>query len=252
MKLVFIGSDPRTIEIATLSVRLRWPDVALLVAATANDGMELVEQEAPDLVLIHPDFSDMSLSEALQGLRRISNAPLLVLGFRGDEMEVVTALELGADDYVRLPCDLTEILGRIWALLRRVGIRTSHENGSPLVSGQLFINPATYEVFMNKSHVALTTTEFQMLHLLVKNRGTVVTHQAMERALWGDHVDSSGLVKKYVQRLRRKLGDDAREPCWIASVHGVGYRFIGPSPDKQDHAVAAAFSARYTHIARAV
>ncbi len=244
MKVLFIGADPRTVEMATLSIRLRWPDVTPEVATTAADGLELLERTSPDLVILHPDFSDMSLSEALQALRRFSNIPLLVLGFRGDEMEVVTALELGADDYVRLPCDLTEILGRIWALLRRVGIRTSHENGKPLVSGQLFINPATYEVFLNSSQVMLTTTEFQLLHLLAKNRGTVVTHETMERALWGDHVHSFGLVKKYVQRLRRKLGDDAREPCWIASVHSVGYRFIGPTPGTQDQTKALAFSTR--------
>ncbi len=236
MKLVFIGSDPRTIEIATLSVRLRWPDVALLVAATATDGMELVEQEAPDLVLLHPDFSDMSLSEALQTLRRFSNIPVLVLGCQGDEMEAVTALELGADGYVRLPCDLTEILARIWALLRRVGIRTSYESGTPLVSGQLLINPGTYEAFLNGHQVMLTTTEFHLLHLLIKNRGTVVLHQTLERALWGSHSGSAGLVKKYVQRVRRKLGDDSRQPCWIASVHGVGYHFVGPNPQSRETA----------------
>jgi DNA-binding response OmpR family regulator len=148
-------------------------------------------------------------------------------------MEVVTSLELGADDYVRLPCDLTEIMVRIWALLRRAGARPAHESEGPLSSGRLFINPATYEMFLEKQRVALTSTEFRLLHLLVKNRGTVVAHQTLERALWGDQVDSSRLVKKYVQRLRRKLGDDAREPLWIASFHGVGYRFIGPPPREQ-------------------
>jgi len=81
--------------------------------------------------------------------------------------------------------------------------------------------------------VVLTSTEFRLLHLLVKNRGTVVAHQTLERALWGGYMDSSKLVKKYVQRLRRKLGDHAREPVWIASVHGVGYRFIGPALGSQ-------------------
>jgi DNA-binding response OmpR family regulator len=104
------------------------------------------------------------------------------------------------------------------------------ESEGPLSSGKLFINPATYEVYLGEERVTLTSTEFRLLHLLVKNRGMVVAHQTLERALWGEDVDSSRLVKKYVQRLRRKLGDDAREPQWIASVHGVGYRFIGPPP----------------------
>jgi DNA-binding response OmpR family regulator len=234
MKAVYIGVNIRTAEVATLAVHLRWPDVTPLIVNTASEGLELVERELPDVVLLHPDFNDMTLGRTIQELRRFTNVPLLVLGHRGDEMEVVTSLELGADDYVRLPCDLTEIMVRIWALLRRVGIRPTHESEGPLSSGRLFINPATYEVFLREQRVTLTSTEFRLLHLLVKNRGTVVAHQTLERALWGEHVDSSRLVKKYVQRLRRKLGDDARGPIWIASVHGVGYRFIGPPPGAQE------------------
>ena len=230
MKVVYIGVDVRTSEVATLAVHLRWPDATPLIATSAGEGMELIERELPDVVLLHPDFSDLTLGNAIQEIRRFSNVPMLVLGQEGDEMEVVTSLELGADDYVRLPCDLTEIMVRIWALLRRMGTRPASESDSPISSGKLFINPATYEVFLEEQRKTLTSTEFRLLHLLVKNRGTVVAHQTLERALWGEHVDSSRLVKKYVQRLRRKLEDNAREPSWIASVHGVGYRFIGPAP----------------------
>jgi DNA-binding response OmpR family regulator len=230
MKAVYIGNEGRTAEVATLAVHLRWPDTTPMKAATAGEGLELVERETPDVVVLHPDFTDMSLGKAIQELRRFTSVPLLVLGRDGDDMEVVTSLELGADDYVRMPCDLTEIMVRIWALLRRIGVRPVRESEGPLSSGRLFINPATYEVFLGERRITLTSTEFRLLHLLVKNRGTVVAHQTLERALWGEHVDSSRLVKKYVQRLRRKLGDDAREPQWIASVHGVGYRFIGPPP----------------------
>ena len=91
------------------------------------------------------------------------------------------------------------------------------------------INPATYEVFLNDGRITLTSTEFRLLHLLLKNRGMVVARRVLEQSLWGDQVGSYGLVKKYVQRLRLKLGDNARNPIWIASIHGVGYRFIGPS-----------------------
>jgi DNA-binding response OmpR family regulator len=121
MKAVFIGLSPRTSEIASISVLLRWPDAAFLTAPTAAQGLELVEQEWPNIVLLHPDFSDLPHSRAIQDLRGFSNVPLLVLAQQGDEMEAVSSLELGADDYVRLPCDLTELTARIWALLRRAG-----------------------------------------------------------------------------------------------------------------------------------
>ncbi len=229
MKAAFVGNDTRVAEIAALSVRLRWPDAIVVTANTAAAGLELAESASPDVVLLHPDFTDMSLSQTIHELRRFSAVPMLVLGYQGDEMEVITALETGADDYVRMPCELTEIMTRVLALLRRAGLRPSQERESPLRSGRLFIDPATYEVFLNEARLMLTSTEFRLLHLLVRNRGMVVQHQTLERVIWGEQSDTSGLVKKYVQRLRRKLGDDARDPRWIASVHGVGYRFIGPA-----------------------
>ena len=234
MKVVFIGADPQVAEMVGLSIRLRWPGVTPLVATTTLEGLEIVEQASPDVVLLQVGLPDMSLSKALQQLRGFSNVPLLVLGQQGSEAEVVTALEMGADDYVRLPCELTEMMARVWALLRRVAGKTYHEGERLVRSGELFINPATYEVFLGSQQVMLTSTEFRVLYLLVKNRGSVVSHQTLERTLWGEEADSSGLVKKYVQRLRQKLGDTAQNPSWIASVHGVGYRFMGPRPEFQE------------------
>ena len=236
MKVVIIGANPRTVDIAKVSVRLRWPDASMQSCSTARKGLDLVEQEGPNIVIVHPDFKDSTISALIQELRGFSNVPLLVLGNEGDEMEAVTSLELGADDYVRLPCDLTELTTRIWALMRRAGTTATYETENPLTSGHLMVNPATYEAFLSGRRLALSTTEFRMLFLLIKNWGIVVSRQTLERTLWGERVDSYGLVKKYVQRLRQKLGDDAREPFWIANVHGVGYRFIGPTPKSQETA----------------
>ena len=235
MRAVFIGATTRTRDIASLGVRLRWPDVSIEVATTATSGLAAVQQDPPDVVLLHPDFTDMGIASAIQQIRHITNVPLMVIGHQGDAMEAVTSLESGADDYVRLPCDLTELTARIWALLRRAGVAVSYDGGSPMRCGQLYLNPATYETFLGPNQITLTSTEFRLLCLLVKNWGIVVSHQALERALWGDQAEFTGLVKKYVQRLRRKLMDDAREPNWIASVHGVGYRFIGPAPEVLDN-----------------
>ena len=236
MKVVIIGANPRTVDIAKVSVRLRWPDTSIQSCSTARKGLDLVEQEWPNMVIVHPDFEDSTLSELIQELRGFSNVPLLVLGSEGDEMEAVPSLELGADDYVRLPCDFTELTTRLWALMRRAGNAANYESENPLTSGNLMVNPSTYEAFLSGRRLSLTTTEFRMLFLLIKNWGIVVSRQSLERTLWGERVDSYGLVKKYVQRLRQKLGDDAREPFWIANVHGVGYRFIGPTPKTQENA----------------
>ncbi len=238
MKLLLIGVDPRISEMVVLSFRLRWPDAGVVVATHAEKGVERVEQDNPDVVILQSTFTDMSLSGAIQEIRRFSEVPLLVLSQEGDEQEAVGALELGADDYIRTPCGFGEMVARVVALLLRVsGNEFSGGAESPIHTGPLVINPATYEVFLNGHRLHLTSTEFRFLYLLVKNRGTIVTHRFLERTFWGDRADSTSLVKKYVQRLRRKLGDDPTSPEWIASVHGIGYRFIKQlekTPEKRE------------------
>ena len=214
---------------ATAAVRYRWPDAALFYAVNVQKSLELIEKEWPNLLVLHTDVQDSNPSQLIQSIRTFSNVPLLVLG-KGEEMEAITSLESGADDYVRLPCDLTELTIRLWALIRRADSADSFESETPLTSGELMIDPSSYKAFLAGESLTLTSTEFKMLFLLVKNSGILVSRQTIEGNIWSERGDSHGLVKKYVQRLRLKLRDDARQPSWIMNVHGAGYRFIGPSP----------------------
>jgi DNA-binding response OmpR family regulator len=233
-KVIFIGDDPQMLKVVTLGIHLRWPDVLPVVATTAAEGLELVDQVSPDVALIGTRHPDMPPPAAVEEMRGFSGVPIVVLSRSEDEMEAVISLELGADDYIRFPCGMLEIMARTWAILRRVGtINYRNNNGPPIVSGDLLINPSTDEVFMSDQRIGLTATEFRLLHLLAKNRGLVVSHQSLEQSLWGDREFNPQVAKKYIQRLRCKLGDSAADPRWIASVHGVGYRFIGPKPCAQ-------------------
>jgi len=245
VKGLFIGLDPQTLEMVTLALRLRWPDARALVATEARRGLDMVETENPDLVLMQPNFSDMSLSGAIKELRLFSDLPLIVYGQEeSGEMEAVSALELGADDYIRPPCGFMELVARVVALLRRMQYANGAQGDPPVFSGRLILNPSTYEVFLDSKRLALTPTEFRLLHILIKNRSTVVSHRFLERLLWEDRYDSASLVKKYVQRLRKKLGDDPRSPEWIASVHGVGYRFVGPADSINSDTMSLALERR--------
>ena len=203
---------------------------ALTVAGCIAD----ITQQSTDLFLLQSDSLGAGLAEAIEEVRQLTAAPLVVLGGQDKQMELVAALAAGADDYVKLPCNLVELTVRIWAVMRRAGGTTNHQNEAPLRSGQLLLNLATHETFLGTHPVHLTATEFRLLHILIKNSGSVVTHSTLESSLWDDSTDSHGLVKKYVQRLRQKLGDSARSPCWIACIHGIGYRFIGPAPATRD------------------
>ena len=221
MKAAIIGRSPRVLDAATAAVCYRWPDAALFYAVNVQKSLELIEKEWPNLLVLHTDVQDSNPSQLIQSIRTFSNVPLLVLG-KGEEMEAITSLESGADDYVRLPCDLSELTVRLWALIRRADSTDSFESELPLTSGELMVDPSSNKAFLEGETLNLTSTEFKMLFLLVKNSGIVVSRQTIEGNIWSERGESHGLVKKYVQRLRLKLRDDARQPSWIMNVHGAG------------------------------
>ena len=236
-KAVFIGADPQVAEIVRLGICLRWPDVTPLIATTGTGGLELVKDEAPDLVLLRPDFLDKSLPEVIREMREFSDVLLVVLNHQTNELEPVTALEAGADEYIHLPCELSELTFKVWSLMRRNGGRRSGKAGEALVSGALTVDPSTHEAKLGEQNLALTPAEFQLTHLLVKNKGAVVPRAEMEKVLAKAGLGAAGSVKQHIMRLRRKFQDNAKNPKWFANVPGIGYRFIGaenkgPAPEK--------------------
>ncbi len=226
-KAVFIGADPQVAEIVRLAICLRWPDVTPSQSNTGTGGLEMVKEHCPDLVLIKPDFPDKTLTEVIRELRSFSNVPLVVLNHQTNELEPVTALEAGADEYFQLPCDLSELTFKIWSLMRRTAGSQAVDDRGTLVGGELTVDLATHEVFLGSVLVALTPVEFQLTQILVKNAGSVVPRSTIENELARAGLGTVGSVKQHVMRLRRKFGDDARLPKWIANVPGIGYRFIG-------------------------
>jgi len=230
MRVLLIGTEPETAETVSLSLRLRWPDANLLVATDAENGLGLLEQESPDMVLVESSYSGPSLSRLIKEIRSFSNVSLVVLAEEGGETQEIMALESGADDYVRSPYRVGGLLARLVAVHRRcqgIGFRNMIHEPS-IQHGAILINSATNEAFLDSRPLTLTLTEFRVLYLLVRNKGSVVTHGMIARAIWGNRVDSRPLLKKYIQRLRQKLGDDSQNPQWIANVQGVGYKLISP------------------------
>ncbi len=226
-KAVFIGADPQVAEIVRLGICLRWPDVTPLIATTGKGGLDLVKDEAPDLVLLRPDFLDKSLPEVIRDMREFSDVPLVVLNHQTNELEPVTALEAGADEYIQLPCELSELTFKVWSLMRRNGGRKSGKAGETLVSGGLTVDPSTHEAKLGEDNLSLTPAEFQLTYLLVKNKGAVVPRGDMEKELAKAGLGAAGSVKQHIMRLRRKFQDNAKNPRWFANVPGIGYRFIG-------------------------
>ena len=167
----------------------------------------------------------MSVFAAIQEVRHFPDIPIIVIV--ESDGDLVKSLELGADDYIRLPCNLMEVMARAVATLRRSGMSRGCEQ-HPMRFGDLLVNPATYEVFLGSRRILLTPTEFKLLYVLTTNRHMTVPADYMHRLVWPYDSEAGVSVKKYVQRLRHKLGDDAKNPVWIKTVHGVGYSFNAP------------------------
>lgn len=242
MKVLFFSEDGAKVEQLVLALRLRWPDLKPQVAAQGSTGLQVLEVEEPDLVFLCSGLPDLGIWSAITEIRRFSDIPIIVATeTAGDaEMDVVKAIELGADDYIAMPCNLMVVMARVVALMRRVGLSRQRSDESPIYCRDLVINPATYEVYLGSNRLVLTPTEFKVLYLLAKNRNMTLSQSFMQRVIWSDDIEAGDTLKKYIQRLRRKLGDDARNPTWIKTVHGVGYRFNSPSSENPTEVPASA------------
>jgi DNA-binding response OmpR family regulator len=234
MKVLFFSNNGAHVEHLVLALRLRWPDLHPMVASLGSIGLQVIEQEEPNLVFLCDDLPDLGVWQAIQEIRLFSDIPLIIATHTSEgELDVVKAVELGADDLIQLPCNLMVVMARVVALMRRVGVAKARNEDSPIHCGELLINPSTYEVFLGATRLRLTPTEFKLLHLLAKNRHMTLSQRFIQQVVWSDDGESGDTLKKYVQRLRRKLGDNARNPLWIKTVHGVGYRFSAPTRTDQ-------------------
>ena len=230
MKVVFLCPGETNVEDLVLALSLRWPDSKPLIARCPEVVIQLIEQEEPALVFLCEDSPSSTLWTTVRGIRRVSEVPLIVAARSDVDIDVLKAIELGVDDYITLPCNPMIVMAHVVALLRRAGLSRHAEDEDPIEFGDLVIHPRSYEVFMRSRRLVLTPTEFRLLLLLARSSNMTVTQEVIQREVWAEGIDAGDTLKKHIQRLRRKLGDDAGNPTWIQTVRGVGYRFGVPVP----------------------
>jgi two-component system response regulator RegX3 len=195
------------------------------VAATAADALELAARLQPDLVLLDVMLPDGSGFDVCRALRQRSQVPIIMLTARGEEADRVVGLELGADDYVVKPFSAREVTARIRAVLRRAE-SPAQPDDKPIELGELRLDPARREVTKNGDILELSRKEFELLHLLMANAGSVVTRERAIDEVWDvNWFGSTKTLDVHVSGLRRKLGDDSNEPRFLHTVRGVGFRF---------------------------
>jgi two-component system KDP operon response regulator KdpE len=226
MKVVVIGEN-QVMKDISFYLQLRWQNAIVISAAEGSNGIDLVEAEAPDLVIADFCLADMSGLDLVGKVREFSDVPLVILVDQETGMERSRVLETGADYCVTKSFSPVDLLAKVNALLRRAyaaGFRRDH---MPLVSGNLTISLSTHEAFLSGEPVKLTPHEYDLLLELVRNEGRVLTHHALLEKIWGtEYAEDSDIVRKCICRLRHKLADDAHHPRMILSERGIGYKLV--------------------------
>ncbi len=225
MKVVIIEDDPEIVEAVSLCFDLRWPDVDVVSANEGIPGLDVVEKESPDIVILDIGLPDIDGYEVCRRIRLFSDVPVIMLTVKDQEFDKVKGLELGSDDYITKPFSHVELLARVKAVLRRSTMPQLEEEEEPLTVGKIRIDFSSHEVRVDGNEVKLTPTEYSLLHFLARNAGRVIPHRVLLEKVWGaDYVDSTDYLKVYIQRLRVKLRDDPQDSKLIISERGVGYK----------------------------
>jgi two-component system response regulator MtrA len=220
-RILLVEDDASIREITTIGLRNAGFEVD--TAADGQEGLDRFRSAAYDLVLLDVMLPRLDGLEVARAIRRTSTVPVVMLTARADTIDVVVGLEAGADDYVRKPFEVPELVARVRAAIRRAG----REAGEPehLRLGPVTIDLAGRTVARDGQEIALTRTEFDLLAELARNAGRVLTRDMLLDRIWGyDYLGDSRLVDVAIQRLRAKIEADPAAPELIQTVRGAGYK----------------------------
>ena len=229
MKVLIIEDNPEIVRTVSLCFQLRWQGATIMSAAEGAKGLQLVQTESPEIVILDLGLPDTDGFEVLKQIRLFSAVPVIILTVREDELDKVRGLEEGADDYITKPFSPLDLLARVKAVLRRShGPEPGEANLPPITAGRLTIDFGSREVHLDSEPVHLTPNEFDLLAYMATNEGRVLSHGSLLNAVWGSEFIDVSTLKKYIYQLRLKLKDTEEPPSMILSERGVGYKFVAP------------------------
>jgi two-component system, OmpR family, KDP operon response regulator KdpE len=221
-RILIVDDEPNIVATVSPLLRARGYDVS--AAMNGREGLEAVDRDTPDLVVLDLGLPDVDGIDVCRKMRQVSNVPIVVLSARGAEGDKVAALDAGADDYVTKPFGPEELLARIRAALRRAD--SAAATSGPIVRGGLVIDRDRFRVLREGEEVRLTPKEFELLTYLAQHPGRVLTHRALLKAIWGPHAtDQPEHLRVLVGSLRKKIEPDPSSPRYILTEPWVGYRF---------------------------
>jgi two-component system KDP operon response regulator KdpE len=209
-----------------IAMNLELEGYRVLSASSGYEALQRLIKELPDLVVLDVMMPEMDGFETLKRIREVSAVPVIFLSVRGEEFDKVRGLDLGADDYLTKPFSPRELVSRIKAVLRRVEMPAPTPKAEIVVDEDLRIDFGQRKVVVRGQEVRLRPTEYRLLYQLVNNAGRLLTHETLLSRVWGpEYMDEDHYVRLYITYLRQKIEKDPKNPKYILSERGIGYRF---------------------------
>jgi len=221
-EILIIDDEPQIRKL--LDITLQTNGFLVKSAATAKDGLIMASNHPPELVLLDLGLPDENGHIVLQKLRQWYTNPVIILSVQKNEEDIIKALDNGANDYLSKPFRTGELLARIRSALRN----TNTEDGDTVIDfNNLQIDLAARTVKKNNHYIKLTSTEYNLLSIFVRNEGKVLTHQYLLRTIWGPgYINQSQYLRVFIAQIRKKIEDDPNRPEYLLTESGVGYRFM--------------------------
>ena len=226
--ILVVDDEPVFIEALTIS--LEREGFGVIAAADGPAALKAISEKDPDLILLDVMLPGMSGIDVCREIRKSSSVPVIMVTAKGEEIDAVVGLEVGADDYITKPYRLRELIARIRAILRRSENLPKEDettsNPEVLVEGAVRLDLERHELSVDGELVSLALREFELLSYLMENSGRVVTRESLMQNVWGwDYIGDTKTIDVHVKRLRSKIESDPSAPLRISTIRGVGYRY---------------------------
>ncbi|MEL1133584.1 response regulator transcription factor [Desulfitobacterium sp. THU1] len=224
-KKVLIVEDEQKI-LRFMRANLEASNYTVYTAGDGEDALRKYEQFLPDIILLDIMLPKMEGYQVLREIREFSNVPVILVSAKENVVDKVKGLELGADDYIVKPFDITEMLARVKAVLKRT-MTDKPDKNPDIVIGSLLISLVTHTVKVNSKEIKLTPTEYKLLVLLAKDSGCVLTHTDLLTKIWGaQYQEETHYLRVCIARIRQKINIPEAQPGYIQTVQMVGYMMV--------------------------
>ncbi len=221
-RVLIIDDEPQIVRFLRPSLTAAGYEV--VVAVTGGEALKAAATQSPDVIVLDLGLPDMDGKDVIRELRSWSKIPIVVLSARDREAEKIAALDLGADDYINKPFGIGELTARLRTALRHAAQKSGEQ--TRLKVGALDVDVLGHAVTLAGKPVKLTPKEFELLAVLVRNSGRVLTHRQILTAVWGPaHTEDLQYLRVFIGQLRQKLKPSAQAPDYILTEPGIGYRF---------------------------